>query len=461
MMRLRLSFLLVAILLYTSTIAPFCLGSSNLSSDSFQIISLVYDEAPSSGQSVPIRITMLHDEVSIPVVTVYYKLLLNGSVPLAGWRISIAQLNQSAGGLGVGLFEAVVPNPAYGEPPRFGMRILFYVEAKDYLGNYLLTCRASDRWNHEIQDDKYIITFVDKTPPTIKVRAAPSSPTSKDAVVVKVNATDGPFGSGIEKVLLFYSIGEGDFEQMMRLAEMNVYQASIPAQPAGAKVSYYVVAYDRAGNKAWSPRYSYEVLRSVEESREQQAIVGRYLLTAIVIVAAVALILVFMRRGKVREEAVAVAGVCKHPKAMSFFMLGILGVVLWLFFELSRRGAALWGLLVGIVVVAVWGWADPRVQVLMPLKPVRLVDENPAVSLVACAYGLLGSVGLATVAGIYLGVYRLSSVYDLLVLLLEYGLGLLVAGVVLQLAWPYLKEMDISIEIEQFDKEAEHDEPAS
>jgi agmatine deiminase len=56
------------------------------------------------------------------------------------------------------------------------------------------------------------------------------------------------------EIFLYYKVGGSDYNQvLMSNTEDNIYEADIPAQPAGSQVSYYIEAIDAAANIATHP----------------------------------------------------------------------------------------------------------------------------------------------------------------------------------------------------------------
>jgi len=83
---------------------------------------------------------------------------------------------------------------------------------------------------------------------------------------VKVNATVTDAVSGVERVALNYTNGNGTWviAEMTNL-EVNLWNATIPAFPHGTKVTYTIMAEDKANNtitteKLFGYQYQYEVI---------------------------------------------------------------------------------------------------------------------------------------------------------------------------------------------------------
>ena len=146
--------------------------------EKLKILSLNYPATIDTGQQAIVEATILHNEASLPTVTLYYTYFLNRTILAGGWRISKAELNCTTG-TGVSLYIAEIPNPAYNEKIPYNSKIVFYLEVKDPLEEVvLLTCNQSDRWNPYIQFDKYSILVVDESPPEIvEIKQEPEMPT--------------------------------------------------------------------------------------------------------------------------------------------------------------------------------------------------------------------------------------------------------------------------------------------
>jgi hypothetical protein len=85
--------------------------------------------------------------------------------------------------------------------------------------------------------------------------------TQGSTVNVSVNITDA--ASGVKQVILSYNNGSGWVNQTMS-ATGNLYAATIPGQPAGTSVTYYITAIDNVLNTARTPSdqlyYQYNVI---------------------------------------------------------------------------------------------------------------------------------------------------------------------------------------------------------
>ena len=109
--------------------------------------------------------------------------------------------------------------------------------------------------------------IIDTTPPNIT--GVSQSPTKNNVLPedeVKVNATVTDAVSGVERVTLNYTNGNGTWAiaEMTNL-EVNIWNATIPAFPHGTNVTYTIMAEDKANNtitteKLFGYQYQYEVI---------------------------------------------------------------------------------------------------------------------------------------------------------------------------------------------------------
>ncbi|MEM3062362.1 MAG: hypothetical protein QW303_02280 [Nitrososphaerota archaeon] len=411
-------------------------------SDNLQLLDVAYPSTIDSGKPIVVTATILHNKSSIPTVTLYYAYFLNQTILAGGWKIVKADLNYT-NGLGVSIYEAEIPNPAYKEVIPYNSKIIFYLEINDPLEGVLLTCDENERWNPYAQLDKYSILIVDESPPEIiKVNQIPKAPTELDSVTITVTAIDN--ASGIAKVKLHYWIGEEETIEDMELTSEGFYAAVIPSQPKGKEVAYYAVAIDNAGNKAFSNIQSYMVASSpLLQSYQAKRVLTYLIVSAIIIIIILALSALYLWRKGVKIAVKPLE--CKHPKAMTLFMIIAFAIAAILYYQLNQLGSPLIGLLIAIAIVASWSFLDPRALAPFKLK----LDENPPSTLIAegLIIALIG--GILIIGSATIGLHSLAYAYSLAVLIGKYAVGLMASGLILQLAWPYLKEIEVSIEVEE------------
>jgi len=109
---------------------------------------------------------------------------------------------------------------------------------------------------------------IDSTPPTIGIpsRDPPGDVQPNQPVKISVNVTDTI--SQVKNVTLYYTLNNGTtWEEPIPMnlnASTNLYEATIPGQPADTWVKYKIIAYDNAGNNATldgtEPYCAYQVI---------------------------------------------------------------------------------------------------------------------------------------------------------------------------------------------------------
>jgi hypothetical protein len=98
----------------------------------------------------------------------------------------------------------------------------------------------------------------DLSPPVIRgVFHYPDAPNYDDSVVVLAFVTDSK--SGVANVTLCYFTGLGENVNLTMTKIDGFYKAEIPPRPYNTNVSFLIYAWDKAGNLAVSPIYSYIV----------------------------------------------------------------------------------------------------------------------------------------------------------------------------------------------------------
>jgi len=90
-------------------------------------------------------------------------------------------------------------------------------------------------------------------PPLVsEVVMEPLAPEANQDIVIRANVVDI---NGVASVKLFYKINDGAFVQvnMAKIGTSNVYAGTIPGQPAGTNVHYYVEAENVIDKKTYFP----------------------------------------------------------------------------------------------------------------------------------------------------------------------------------------------------------------
>jgi len=408
-----------------------------------KIVSVTYASYTAYDEPLSVEITVSHEPDFIPTVAVFYTYFLNQTSLATGWRIASTYLRW-VNGLGLSIFTAVIPNPAYHEPIQITLdaKFVFYVEVRDDLGNVILSCREADRWNANVQDDKFTFTVIDLYPPNINwIKKSPRTPSSSDTVTISANVTDD--GSGIATLALRFQIREGKSDSVaMSLWSEDIYIAEIPPQMTGVEVKYYLEACDKAGNKIMSVENTYTVISSPEEQLQQSRLVLASLSVVAIILLAVGAS--FWRRSVRLGSRDENRATCTHPKAMTIMMGGVLFSAIWVYYQVLMEGLPLTGLIVAGIMIMFWGLLDPRVST--KFLPKETFNRSPPTTLIAEGYLLALFSVLVLAIGRFIGVYDLLKVYTLAVILVESVVVLSTSGLILTLAWPYAREISISLE---------------
>ena len=92
---------------------------------------------------------------------------------------------------------------------------------------------------------------VDNTEPVIEsINYEPSEPMGGEEITIRVAASDAL--SGVKSVVLWYRAGGGEWTAIQMEQQGGAWVATIPGQPAGTTVEFYVEVEDGAGNTARS-----------------------------------------------------------------------------------------------------------------------------------------------------------------------------------------------------------------
>jgi len=139
-------------------------------------------------------------------------------------------------------YTAIIPN----HPPN--AFISYQVTVFDADGNYV---QSSTQFFH------FYTEGPDVTGPSLlSLGRQPTGPTLTDVVTISVTILDS---TGVQTAILQYSVDSGAWVNITMSSAGDIYSANIPAQAAGAVVTYRIVAYDTLGNMAISSEQSYEV----------------------------------------------------------------------------------------------------------------------------------------------------------------------------------------------------------
>ena len=430
----RLSLFLILLLAAASF---FTIGSVQAYPTSLKIVA-VYPSSLSTPYDKPVTVDIFveHNSTTILQVTIYYASFIDMTMQRGGWRIAQAQLVSYNTPPGYSLFTVYLPSTLYHETLPYLTKIVFYVEARDSLGNIALSCREADRWDFTVQEDKHSILLEDPYPPAINqssIKIVPEEPTSIDEVAIIAMISDDVKlgGSGIGEATIHYSTANGrDWKSTpMNPFKEAIWEGTIPAQPKDTRVIYYIKAIDLAGNSVVSDRLSYQVLPSWQEVQQQYLTVSAALAFAAIFL--VILGLAFRRR--------IIPYISQRKAAVTVFSVAliILSSLLYWFVE---KGRWLWPIFVLIVLTELWSLTNPNIRSVLigSVRSIleylsRVFGENPPTALIAACYAL----GFAGAAGIFIlvmgGIYDLEFAYRMANLFATYIFYLLVAGVLGQL----------------------------
>ena len=220
-----------------------------------EILSVVQNPAAGSVEyddsvTVTAHVTEDTDASGVSSVTLWYS--TDGG---ATWN-SIA-MTLTSGTAYDGYWEATIP--AY----PYDTEVWYYIEAEDVAGNTALDPPTAPA-------NYYSYTVDDFTPPVIdSVVWSPSGTIMYyEDVEVSAHVTEDTDASGVSIVELIYSTDGGVTWNTISMTRVSgdeydgVYNATIPNQPYGTTVYFYIRAVDVAGNEGYSPTtgyYMYEV----------------------------------------------------------------------------------------------------------------------------------------------------------------------------------------------------------
>jgi len=146
-----------------------------------------------------------------------------------------------------GLWVAVIPAMPYG----------IVVEYKVFISN------VEGRW---VSTGVFTYNIIDEFPPEVGVPTwDPLNPVADKPVSVSVSVAEPENASGVKEVVLWYYPGSGilglkDAKSINMTSENDhIWSAVIPEQSDGALISFFILAYDRAGNVKQTTHYSYTV----------------------------------------------------------------------------------------------------------------------------------------------------------------------------------------------------------
>jgi hypothetical protein len=322
---------------------------------------------------------------STPSVYLYYWISSNSTSISSGWRITSARRVAVVREQNVAVYSADLPSAVFGDVLSYGMTVVFWAEA--VLGPTTnSTAQGSDRWNPNVMQGKFLVQIVDPYPPTIKsVSLTPQQPTSSDDVTVQVNFAKSHLGANMTQAQIEYSVNKAVSGTTLKMTQSyGLFQATIPAQAAGSKVSYRIRGVDAAGNSVQSDWASYVVNPDLQKTQQEQAAQTRFLEMVVGLVAAVvavilAIVLYRQRtRARSRVKSLTTTWVRSRvksltttlPSTFNAFTISVIlsiAVVGWAAYSMIQFGHAWLALVSLVVVVEFWGLADPKLGTLFGL----------------------------------------------------------------------------------------------
>jgi len=130
----------------------------------------------------------------------------------------------------------------------FGTVVSFRIFAEDNAGN----SQVSSAYNYRVRD---------LTPPSVGLPEwDPLTPSADQSVRVAVTVREPEAASGVRYVKLYYSTDGKLFTSVNMESENDTWQAFIPPRNSSGQITFYVQAFDKAGNSMRSRNYSYAVL---------------------------------------------------------------------------------------------------------------------------------------------------------------------------------------------------------
>lgn len=102
----------------------------------------------------------------------------------------------------------------------------------------------------------YIIVYQDRTPPAIEISELPAKADTGKVIEVCLRVTDTV---GVERVVLFYKIGNSTSSKAMNMISENLYMAHIPAQESEVNITLWAIAWDMVGNNITTGEFEIQV----------------------------------------------------------------------------------------------------------------------------------------------------------------------------------------------------------
>lgn len=132
-------------------------------------------------------------------------------------------------------------------PTAYGTTVSFKVYGEDNAGNWQVS-------------RIYTYRVMDWTPPSVSTPVwNPSTPSADQSVLVQVAVTEPGGASGVRVVRLHFSVDNRTFVSVAMSYENGTWQALIPPRNSSGQMTFYVQAFDKAGNSMRTRSYSYNV----------------------------------------------------------------------------------------------------------------------------------------------------------------------------------------------------------
>jgi hypothetical protein len=431
--------MVTASLLMIGSIAP------NASAVGAAIISVDYPVTIPYNGTLSVKILVEHNSSYAPAVDLFYAIVENDR-QLGGWRISRGEPVQSDS-VGFTLFAATLPNHIYETSLPYNSTLVFYVEVRSPSGQTLvISTNETDRWNSNVRSDKFVVPVTDPYPPEIGLPTV-EMPYSNDLIMIRTTVLDD--GSRVKNVTFHYGFNDNIslIADTRVISGNNTFWTIITprANAQKSRLIYYVVAIDNAGNLAETPTYFYDIAPPNPAAASRQNALILVGVIGIVIVASV-LVLALHRS---RRTGVISETTFKRSALLDFSFFASLVTVSLLVFQLAQGGSLILGLVILMGTVAMWGVLDPRVDT-FPLAFVlpsarQTCAENPLSGIMFVGYFVIVIGTVASLANYLLEVYGPLSAYLTASTIIMNGAFLVVLSVVLQLAWPGLQRIRVSI----------------
>lgn len=132
-------------------------------------------------------------------------------------------------------------------PTAYGTIVSFKVYGEDNAGNWQVS-------------RIYTYRVADWTPPSTGTPVwNPSTPDGDQSVLVQVAVTEPEGASGVRIVNLHFSVDNRTFMRVTMSYENGTWQALIPPRNSSGQMTFYVQAFDKAGNSMKTRTYTYNV----------------------------------------------------------------------------------------------------------------------------------------------------------------------------------------------------------